>query len=118
MPDILEMTNGEIVDLDEADGQYRYLATELCRFGAASTTLSVLSRLYQQAKGEKAKLEIIDRLSRKRDTFREYIKQADEQQMPEWVARYTEIHDAYQEAIDMIEECIVNAKAQFREERA
>lgn len=56
-----------------------------------------------------ALLAIVDRLGRKRDTLREYIEQADEQRMPEWVSRYTETHDAYQEAIDMIEECIANA---------
>ena len=55
-----------------------------------------------------ALLAIVDRLGRKRDTLREYIEQADEQRMPEWVSRYTETHDAYQEAIDMIEECIAN----------
>lgn len=49
MPELIEMTNGEVLDLDEADGQYRYLANELCRFGASSTTLSVLTRLYRKA---------------------------------------------------------------------
>ena len=59
-----------------------------------------------------ALLAIVDRLGRKRDTLREYIEQADEQRMPEWVSRYTETHDAYQEAIDMIEECIANPSLQ------
>ena len=57
-----------------------------------------------------ALLAIVDRLGRKRDTLREYIEQADEQRMPELVSRFTETHDAYQEAIDMIEECIANTR--------
>ncbi len=61
-----------------------------------------------------ALLAIVDRLGRKRDTLREYIEQADEQRLPEWVARYTETHDAYQEAIDMIEECIANPSSDDR----
>ena len=38
-----------------------------------------------------------------KDARREYVRQADEQRKPEWVARHTETHDAYQEAIDMIQ---------------
>lgn len=46
--------------------------------------------------------EIVDQLCRKRDTYIDYMNKSDEQRMPEWAARYGEIADAYQEAIDLI----------------
>ena len=48
--------------------------------------------------------EIVDQLSRKRDTYLEYMNKADEQRMPEWVAIYGDIADVYQDAIDLVEE--------------
>jgi len=62
-----------------------------------------------------ALLAIVDQIGRKRDIMLEYKDQADEQKMPDWVARYEEIASAYEEAIVMIKECIANNSGLLRQ---
>jgi hypothetical protein len=50
MSNIISTCDGDILDLDTADGQYKYLGKFLCEHGASSRLWAALSNIHRLAK--------------------------------------------------------------------